>query len=98
MTNRLSIAVLAGAAACLALAAVLHLTSADLKHGFFSRSLGIDQTIPAGEAIDVKVAPPQPGKFGDHLRSLLRLGSRQHEDDRGGRIANRPRPNDKGSA
>ncbi len=96
MTNRLSIAFLAGATACLALAAtihaaaspatiditaqrfafspsevhlkvgqpaVLHLTSADVKHGFFSRPLGVDETIPARQSIDVKIAPTQPGKY-----------------------------------
>jgi cytochrome c oxidase subunit II len=96
MSNRLSIAIFAGATACLALAAtihaadspatvditakrfaftptevhlkagqpsVLHLTSADVKHGFFSRQLGLDETIPAGQSIDVKVAAPQPGTY-----------------------------------
>jgi cytochrome c oxidase subunit II len=43
--------------------AVLHLTSADVRHGFFSRPLGLDETIPAAQSIDVKVAPTQPGKY-----------------------------------
>jgi len=41
----------------------LHLVSQDVKHGFFSRPLGLDETIPAGQSIDVKVTPPSPGKY-----------------------------------
>jgi cytochrome c oxidase subunit II len=96
MSNRLSIAIFAGAAACLALTApiqaadspetiditakqfafapneihlkagqpaVLRLTSADVKHGFFSRPLGVDEIIPAGQSVDVNVGPAQPGTY-----------------------------------
>jgi cytochrome c oxidase subunit II len=96
VSNRLCIAILVGAAACLTLAAtihaadspqtiditakrfafspneihlkagqpaVLHLTSADVKHGFFSRTLAVDETIPAGQSIDVKVGAAQPGTY-----------------------------------
>lgn len=41
----------------------LHLVSQDVKHGFFSRPLGLDETIPAGQSIDVKVTPQAPGKY-----------------------------------
>lgn len=41
----------------------LHLTSEDVKHGFFSRPLGLDETIPPGQSIDVKLTPQRPGRY-----------------------------------
>ncbi|HEY0564343.1 MAG TPA: cupredoxin domain-containing protein [Terriglobales bacterium] len=41
----------------------LHLTSADVAHGFFVRPLKIDADIPAGKSVDVAVTPQTAGKF-----------------------------------
>jgi cytochrome c oxidase subunit II len=42
---------------------MLRLVSEDVKHGFFSRPLGLDETIPAGQPIDVKITPQKVGKY-----------------------------------
>ncbi|HUA34831.1 MAG TPA: cupredoxin domain-containing protein [Candidatus Binataceae bacterium] len=41
----------------------LHLVSEDVTHGFFSRPLGLDETIPAKQSVDVKLTPRTPGKY-----------------------------------
>lgn len=42
---------------------VLRLTSQDVTHGFFVRALKVDELIPAGKTVEVKVQPEQVGTF-----------------------------------
>lgn len=41
----------------------LRIVSDDVKHGLFSRPLGLDEVIPAGQPIDVKITPRRPGRY-----------------------------------
>ncbi len=43
--------------------AVLRVHSEDVTHGFFSRALGIDETLQPGKTIDVALTPKAPGRY-----------------------------------
>jgi cytochrome c oxidase subunit 2 len=42
---------------------VLELSTADVRHGFSIRDLGIDQEIPKGRAVTVSFTPRKSGEF-----------------------------------
>ena len=42
---------------------VLHITSADVTHGFYQKELGIDAEIAPGRATEVTLTPGKPGRY-----------------------------------
>jgi cytochrome c oxidase subunit II len=42
---------------------ILRLKSEDVTHGFFMRKLKIDETIEAGQSVDVALTPDTPGTY-----------------------------------
>lgn len=43
--------------------AILRVHSEDVTHGFFSRALGIDETLEPGKTFEVAVTPKAPGRY-----------------------------------